>query len=289
MKVVASRTPDATRSGAASAGAALGPAILIADASPVVRRVMAATMSTVLPGAKIIEAASGPEAYEVLKAGSAEIAFVDMDLPEINGAEAVARAREDGAQPFVTLMAQEITPGWERCSREAEAYEFLEKPVDEEEVRQIIASYMRMKEPCRVLVADDSKAFRQLIRKVLAGSRFGMGVDVVDNGELALGLLRQQPYDVIFLDYDMPGLDGLETACLVQEVCPSARVIMVSACHDAAIEKAARYFGAVDFLKKPFYPTEIDRALHFAFELPLPSLLESIGGYADEGRPAAAG
>jgi CheY-like chemotaxis protein len=265
------------------------PEVLIADASPVTRRVMAAVVSTILPQARIIEAASGQEAFDDLKGGSVEIAFVDMGLPDMNGAEAVARAREAGARPFVTLMAQEIHPGWERLSREIEAYEFLEKPIEEDDVRQIVTNYLRMKEPCRVLVADDSKAFRHLIRKVLAQSRFGIGVDVVDNGELAIGLLRQQAYDVIFLDYDMPGLDGLETACLVQEVCPSARVVMVSASEDEGIERAARYFGAVDFLKKPFYPTEIDRALHFAFELPLPWLLESSGSYAEEARPAVAG
>jgi CheY-like chemotaxis protein len=140
-----------------------------------------------------------------------------------------------------------------------------------------------------VLVADDSKAFRHLIRKVLGASRFGRGIDVVDNGELAIGLLRQQAYDVIFLDYDMPGLDGLETACLVQEVCPSARVVMVSACEDEGIERAARYFGAVDFLKKPFYPAEIDRALHYAFDLSVPSLLETLGsGASDDQRAASA-
>jgi CheY-like chemotaxis protein len=275
----------------AAASAAVGPVIgiLIADPSPVTRRVMVAMVSTIMPEAKIVEAATGPEAFNALKGGTVEIAFVDMDLPEMNGAEAVARARETGARPFVTLMAQEINPGWERFSREIEAYEFLEKPIEEDEVRQIIANYMRMKEPCRVLVADDSKTFRHLIRKVLAASRFGMGVDVVDNGELAIGLLRQQAYDVIFLDYEMPGLDGLETACLVQEVCPSARVVMVSASHDEGIERAARYFGAVDFLRKPFYPSEIDRALHLAFELPVPSLLEGLGQHPEEPRAAAAG
>jgi CheY-like chemotaxis protein len=250
--------------------------VLIADASPVTRRVMAAVISTIVPAAKVLEAASGTEAFEILKTGSVAIAFVDMDLPDLNGAEAVARAREQGARPLVTLMAQEIKPGWERSSRDIEAYEFLEKPLEEEEIRQIIANYTRMKQPCRVLVADDSKAFRHLIRKVLAASRFGMGVDVVDNGELVIELLRQQAYDVIFLDYDMPGLDGLEIACLIHEVCPSARVIMVSANHTEGIEKAARYFGVVEFLKKPFYATEVDRALHLAFDLPVPSLLESL-------------
>jgi CheY-like chemotaxis protein len=273
-----------------SAPARLEPAltVLIADTSQITRRVMAATIGTILPRAKILEAASGPEAFDILKTGSVEIAFVDMDLPNLNGTEAVARARQQGARPFVTLMAQEIKAGWESCSREVEAYEFLEKPLEEDEIRQIIANYLRMKEPCRVLVADDSKIFRHLIRKVLASSRFNIGVDVVDSGETAVGLLRQQAYDVIFLDYDMPSLDGLEIACLIHEVCPSARVVMVSAHHSQSIEKAARYFGAVEFLKKPFSPGDVDRALHLAFDLPVPSLLESLGTqHMDEPRPAA--
>jgi CheY-like chemotaxis protein len=196
-----------------------------------------------------------------------------MDLPDMNGVQAVALARDEGARPFVTVMAQQIGPGWEASCREVEAYEILEKPLEESEIRQILANYNRMREQCRVLVADDSKTFRQLIRKVIASSRFRIDVDVVDNGEGAISLLGQQRYDVVFLDYEMPGLDGLETACLVQEVSPTTRVIMVSANHSEGVEKAARYFGAVDFLKKPFYPAEIDKALHLAFDLPLSSLL----------------
>jgi CheY-like chemotaxis protein len=284
MKDVSRRTP------AAPADKRLAPSILIADASQVTRRVMSAVISTILPSAKVLEAASGPEASEILQTGSAIIAFVDMDLPGLNGAEAVARAREHGARPFVILMAQEIKAGWEHYSRQIDAYEFLEKPLEEEEIRQILANYLRMQEPCRVLVADDSKTFRHLIRKMLATSRFEIGVDVVDNGELAVGLLRQQPFDVIFLDYDMPGLDGLETACLINEVCPSARIVMISAHHSEVIERAARYFGVVEFLKKPFYATDVDRALHLACNLPVPSLLESLNSPpVDEPRPAAAG
>jgi CheY-like chemotaxis protein len=278
-----------SRPAAAPANAGAGLAILIADASAITRRVMAATISTIVPKAKILEAETGAQAIDVMRTGSVAVAFVDMDLPDLNGAEAVARARQQGVRPLVILMAQEMKAGCEQSLREIEAYEFLEKPLEEEEIRQIIANYLRMKEPCRVLVADDSKTFRHLIRKVLAASRFGIGVDVVDNGELAIGLLRQQSYDVIFLDYDMPGLDGLEAACLVQEICPSARVVMISANHNEGVERAARYFGVVDFLKKPFYATAVDRALHIAFGLPVPSLLESLGVQQMEGpREAAA-
>ena len=271
----------------AQSAAPPGPGILVADDSPVTRRVMCSHVAGILPGAKVIEAATGQEACAALKTGGAEIAFIDMDLPDMNGVQAVALAREEGARPFVTLMATQIGAGWEASCREIEAYEILEKPLEEGEIRQILLNYNRMKERCRVLVADDSKTFRQLIRKVIASSRFHIDVDVVDNGEGAISLLGQQSYDVVFLDYDMPGLDGPETACLLQETGPTARVVMLSARADASIERAARYFGAVDFLTKPFYQTEIDRALHLAFELPLPSLLDIPAPRVDESRPAA--
>jgi CheY-like chemotaxis protein len=250
-----------------------GPGILVADDSPVTRRVMCGHLAGIVPGAKVIEAATGHEACAALKTGGVEIAFVDMDLPDMNGVQAVALARDEGARPFVTLMATQIGAGWEASCREIEAYEILEKPLEEGEIRQILLNYKRMKDRCRVLVADDSKTFRQLIRKVITASRFLTDIDVVDNGEGAISLLGQHSYDVIFLDYEMPGLDGLETACLVQEVSPGTRVVMVSANHNDGVEKAARYFGVVDFLKKPFYPAEIDKALHLAFDLPLSSLL----------------
>jgi CheY-like chemotaxis protein len=268
MKITAKRD-----SAPPPAAAPPGPGIVVADDSPVTRRVMCTHVATIIPEAKIIEAATGHEACEALKTGAAEIAFIDIDLPDMNGVQAVALAREAGVRPFVTLMAQQIGAGWEASCREIEAYEILEKPLEEAEIRQILTNYNRMKEQCRVLVADDSKTFRQLIRKVIASSRFHIDVDVVDNGEGAISLLGQQSYDVVFLDYEMPGLDGLETACLVQEVSPTTRVVMVSANHNEGVEKAARYFGAVDFLKKPFYPAEIDKALHLAFDLPLSSLL----------------
>src|SRR3954468_2469226 len=96
---------------------------------------------------------------------------------------------------------------------------------------------------------------------------------VVDSGEAALRLLSEEACDVVFLDYAMPGIDGLETACLVQDQMPEVRVVMVSASRNPAVEKAARYFGAVHFLKKPFFAREVDKAMHLALDLPLTSFM----------------
>src|SRR5688572_249707 len=93
---------------AAAAPEPRGPGILVADDSPVTRRVMCTHVATIMPEANIIEAATGSEVCEALKTGAAEIAFIGMDLPDMNGVQAVALAREEGARPFVTMMAQQI-------------------------------------------------------------------------------------------------------------------------------------------------------------------------------------
>jgi len=130
-----------------------------------------------------------------------------------------------------------------------------------------------MRGATRVMIVDDSKAARRLMSKVLEASRFTTELTIVDSGEAALRLLKAEPCDVIFLDYAMPGIDGLETACLVQETMPQVRVVMVSASRNPAVEKAARYFGAVHFLKKPFFAREFDKAMHLALDLPLTSFM----------------
>ena len=130
-----------------------------------------------------------------------------------------------------------------------------------------------MRDVSRVLVVDDSKASRLMMTKVIEASRFTTELTVVDSGEAALRLLNEEPCDVVFLDYAMPGIDGLETACLVQDQMLEVRVVMVSASRNPAVEKAARYFGAVHFLKKPFFAREVDKAMHLAFDLPLTSFM----------------
>jgi CheY-like chemotaxis protein len=271
MRVVETRTKDDVAE--AEAPADDGLRVLIADDSAVTRRVMSALASTIVPGVEIVEAANGADTCEALRRGSFDIAFVDFHMPDMSGPRAVSLARRVGVDPLVVVMGDSSEDGADRMLRSIEPYEFMQKPLEERELRQILGSVSRMRETTRVMIVDDSKAARRLMGKVLEASRFEMELATVDSGEAALKRLRDEPCEVIFLDYAMPGIDGLETACLVQELMPEVRVVMVSASQNPAVEKAARYFGAVHFLKKPFFAREVDKAMHFALDLPLTSFM----------------
>jgi CheY-like chemotaxis protein len=247
--------------------------VLIADDSAVTRRVMSALATTVMPEIAITEAANGADTCEALRRGAFDVAFVDFHMPDMSGPRAVSLARRVGADPLVVMMGEGPEDAADRMLRGVDPYEFMQKPIEERELGRIFRNVERMREPTRVMIVDDSKAARRLMSRVLEASRFTTELTVVDGGEAALRALAQEPCDVIFLDYAMPGIDGLETACLVQERMPEVRVVMVSASRNPAVEKAARYFGAVHFLKKPFFAREVDKAMHLALDLPLTSFM----------------
>ena len=186
------------------------------------------------------------------------------------------------ADPLVVVMGDSAEDAADRMLRSIDPYEFMQKPLEERELAQVLGAVARMREPTRVMLVDDSKAARRLMGKVLEASRFTMELAAVDSGEAALKRLKDELCDVVFLDYAMPGIDGLETACLVQELMPEVRVVMVSASQNPAVEKAARYFGAVHFLRKPFFAREVDKAMHLALDLPLTSFMREEKAESDQ-------
>ena len=115
-----------------------------------------------------------------------------------------------------------------------------------------------------ILVADDEKSIRLTIQQAL--STQGYSVNTAVDGPTALEQLKATPADLLLLDIQMPGMDGIEVLKAAMAQQPSLKVIMVSA-HgsiDSAVD--AMKLGAVDYLQKPFTPTElrdaVDRVLN---------------------------
>jgi CheY-like chemotaxis protein len=101
---------------------------------------------------------------------------------------------------------------------------------------------------------------------------FRLLIEEAVDGESALKRFKDGGYDIVFLDYAMPGLNGLEILDAIRAREPKAKVIMISAMHDATIESQALAHGAIAFLPKPFFPIDVSRAVHGALGLKMPSL-----------------
>jgi CheY-like chemotaxis protein len=111
-----------------------------------------------------------------------------------------------------------------------------------------------------------------MIQRILANSLFRITAEEAGDGATALRKWFQAGYDIVFLDCNMPGLNGIDTLEQLLAVKPDARVIMMSAERNDERRRFARGRGAVDFLYKPFYPIDIDRTLHKVYDLKMPEL-----------------
>ena len=113
----------------------------------------------------------------------------------------------------------------------------------------------------RTLIVDDEPPSRQRVQDLLAEDPEFVLVGECGDGVEAIAFLRDQPCDLVFLDVQMPGLDGLEVARLLAEGRGPA-VIFVTAYDCYALP--AFEVHAVDYLLKPFDRDRFRKALAWA-------------------------
>lgn len=106
-----------------------------------------------------------------------------------------------------------------------------------------------------VLVVDDESSLRKTLRTSLTAS--GFAVEEAGSGEEALGMLRHHSYDLVLLDINMPGMDGINTCRQIRDVSPRAGIVMITV-RDLDDDKVqALEAGADDYVTKPFKLREL--------------------------------
>jgi len=108
----------------------------------------------------------------------------------------------------------------------------------------------RAQMPGRVLVADDEASVRDLLTRVLGNA--GHEVVAVESGEAALLKLARERFDILVVDKNLPGMDGLDVMRLVRDHHPHLRAIMITAFPTTASEQLARDQGVHSYVTKPF-------------------------------------
>ena len=186
--------------------------------------------------------------------------------------DALWAARIAGNKTFVTLISGRSNKRCIDLARQLDAYEFLTKPFDSKEVETILATYRHISTPMRVLLVDDSVISLKVMRKVLASSVFHLNIEEADSGTETVRRCNSEAFDVVFLDVNMPGLNGFATLGHLMHANPQAKVVMISAEYSAPREREALALGAAATMRKPFFPTEIDAVLHRIFGLQSPKL-----------------
>ena len=107
----------------------------------------------------------------------------------------------------------------------------------------------------RVLIADDEDSLRWVLEKGLRQASYE--VTAVKDGESAVRAFAETPFDLVFLDVRMPGMDGLTALARLRELRADAHIVVMTAhgTMETAIQAMQR--GAYDYLAKPFDLDEV--------------------------------
>jgi two-component system, NtrC family, response regulator PilR len=129
----------------------------------------------------------------------------------------------------------------------------------------------------RVLVVEDEAVLQDLLVRILEAE--GYAVRAADTGEEALQLLGGELFDIVLLDLNLPGVDGMHVLSVAPALQTDAQIIMMTAFGSVDTAVEAMKLGAFDYINKPFRTEELllildravrDRSARRAAVLPRP-------------------
>ena len=114
----------------------------------------------------------------------------------------------------------------------------------------------------RVLLVDDEEEFVETLAERMRSR--GMEVATSNSGGDALELIDKDAYDVVVLDLQMPGMDGIEALERIKRRKPDIQVVLLTG--HATVEKGdeAMKHGALEFLEKPIDLSKLQEVIHKA-------------------------
>jgi len=113
----------------------------------------------------------------------------------------------------------------------------------------------------RVLIADDVQETRRNTRLMLATIDDLEVVAIASNGKQAVQLAQEHRPDIVFLDINMPEMDGLTAYKEILKILPGTGCVIISAEKDTTTLRTAMSLGVQEYLIKPFTVEELEEAV----------------------------
>lgn len=241
--------------------------VLIADDSKLARKLLRKQVLLASQGCSIFEARDGAEALSIFKERRPTVTFLDIHMPEKSGIEVLQDIRQLDANAYVALVSADRSPARAQQAQQLAASDTIAKPYSPRQIQQALKQAMTPRSVTktvtshRLLVVDDSRTHRQIMKKIIGGLNIPCDVDEAGDGGEAITRYFENDYGLVLLDVNMPRLGGLVALEEIMLKDPAANVVMVSASQDQDIIQECTGLGAKDFLYKPVCPDRLRAAL----------------------------
>jgi len=224
---------------------------------------------------------SAREALDWLREGSqCDLAIIDMVMEGMGGLELgkeIRKLRSADQLPVVLLTA----PG-EKAETDGSVSAYVSKPIKRSQLFNTITNILSVGEvaapsplperkldpaladrlPLKILVVEDNPTNQLLMLRVL--QKMGYVADTAGNGLEALAALKRQHYDVVFMDVEMPEMNGIETTKTIVSTWPAQERPFIVGTTAYALESDAQECldaGMDAYLSKPIKLEELQRVL----------------------------
>ncbi|HME00706.1 MAG TPA: response regulator [Terriglobia bacterium] len=272
--------------------------VLVVDDNPVNRRILEEML--LRWEMKPTLAASGPDALERFKrsadAGDAfPLVLLDGQMPEMDGFEVAARLKETPIQAAILMLTSSGQRGDAGRCRSLGIDAYLTKPIGEEELQAAVLAGLEARSGhlpsaplitrhslhegrsgLRVLVVEDNAVNQNLARRLL--EKRGHSVVVACDGEEALAALKDQPFDVVLTDVQMPRMDGIQMTAEIRarERQSGGHIPIVGMSAHAMKGDRERFLeaGMDGYVAKPVRPKDLFKAVE-GWAAPTPTLESS--------------
>jgi two-component system response regulator HydG len=226
--------------------------VLVVDDEANMRRTLADILRN--EGYEVTTAATGEEAVQRCSEAAYDIVLMDVRMPGIDGVEAFRRIRRHQEGVRVILMSAYGLEELKQAALDEGAIAFLTKPLDLDQAVRLISE---VKDTAILVVEDDERVSAPLQAEL---KQQGYRVTVTRSPHDALELVEQIRFDLIFVDVNLPAMNGLELYLAIKKITPTAVAIMITGMaeeFEALAQEAVRR-NAYTLVRKPL---DIDHVL----------------------------
>ncbi|MFP4394080.1 MAG: response regulator [Anaerolineales bacterium] len=124
-----------------------------------------------------------------------------------------------------------------------------------------------MPEKIRVMIVDDVAETREQLRKLISFDPDIEVVGMVGSGEEAVAIVPKVLPDVVLMDINLPGIDGIAATGKIVEIIPTVQVVMLSVQGESDYMRRAMMAGARDYLTKPPSADDLLNTIHRTYKL----------------------
>ncbi|MFT4076672.1 MAG: response regulator [Asticcacaulis sp.] len=241
-------------------------------------------------GVEVSIAPNGAEALNMMRLQDFDLILMDCQMPVMDGfaaAEAIARQVREGKTkdlPVVALTASDLKGDRERCLASGMC-DYVTKPMRKVDLVHVLTKWLPrhlVQQPdlaasqeasaeaerfpsARILLVEDNRINREFALEIF--SSLECDVQIAENGRIAVEKVRTNSFDMIFMDCQMPEMDGYEATAIIRELISEGAVDtlpIVALTANAMIGDREKCLsvGMDDFITKPVKKSQLVEALN---------------------------